>query len=666
MQARKTPGKRVLCYKPLGPVKSYRDGYDDTLAVVPLSDGLSKEERLRRVVEACERIRVQEREATARSEEEELERKREWRQKLASVPVSSSPLSLESFPFAPSVESTHLGPLIPEETMRKYRNIANKAAAFHQANEQVEKKLKEAVHRMKMKQRKARRDRIGTEQSLSEEESKEVVEPSSPKSKFRLRRIQQEGSATTTMPSLFQLYQRALNDLFALLSDPVASYGPEGTFSSYEAFRDHCSELFKEAYHARKECSDMEERVFEEVKRLVAKKGQVVASSHPVVPGQKFNHTIDCEKLNKKKLKKAEHERSRKDKTSTVMLFHPKSNIAAGDGRIGIFSEEGLCWKFQEIVDEETEREEFISRQEMENGILEEEKSQLTRNSSIEGHSSLPYSSFIPSLDMPILNKYSRLSIKYRSSVSKEAEEVEEEKQEKQRRRKGKKGKLMKEEGNESEENHNKVLDGTLLNSRPSSNETSADILRHLFRSAEKRESWGYEILLFDCKSVKEAHRIVNKAKIKVAKQEVLRATNSFGRTLLHEASFSGHVFGLKFLIQECKVDLNLALPLLGGTTAMIEAIQGHQYLSLKILLDSGADFMKSDTEGNLPMHHACRLGDLVSVKILTAMPRSECSVSFISRNKRGRRPAELVEERNQAMLVHYLKSIGAFGSYKR
>eukprot|EP01031_Cornospumella_fuschlensis_P026232 gene26232-31690_t len=104
------------------------------------------------------------------------------------------------------------------------------------------------------------------------------------------------------------------------------------------------------------------------------------------------------------------------------------------------------------------------------------------------------------------------------------------------------------------------------------------------------------------------------------------------GRTLLHEASASGHYHIVRMLLMEYDIDVN-AVTVLGSLTALHLAVEKGYRRIVSMLLGHGADINATDDQGCIPIH-------MVN-KVSIAKVLLKYKVNLLHRNKRGQTPLE-------------------------
>lgn len=129
------------------------------------------------------------------------------------------------------------------------------------------------------------------------------------------------------------------------------------------------------------------------------------------------------------------------------------------------------------------------------------------------------------------------------------------------------------------------------------------------------------------------------------------------GATVLQQACWDGDTQRVNELLEE-GVDVNLASPASRMCTPLhICARAGHSHL-VETLVSAGADIYAKNTDGDLPLHVACRRGNLVSVKALLAADNK--FKSLVKKNVKGRRPRDLVPPSAPSYLLDVLEEYKA------
>jgi len=587
----------------------------------PISENMTeeevaKEEMMNKIRNECEEIRAQERQTKEREDREKEELQRMWRKKLRKGCVADEGFMTKSKSYEvvkDVVETVATRMIFQEGTVllqqREEENNELKTYIQNLGNEiREEEKMKfrqrmEDIHNETDPNRPTSEMKKARVSSSSSYSSKNPSSSSPPRSRSSITRKSISRIGFKRGIDYNMMYHLKQNKLFDLISDISSSI-------------DEIREVFKECVDAYDSCYFNEEMVFETLKGLVGKDAQLIASPHPLHAGHKWAHQVTL-----------------KSNRMTCVAFHPLTNMCAGKGKMGLFHQQTRFGKYSHPTRRSS------GRPEDDIGELEEEKDEEEVFDPL------------PTLHNPIILPYHDLTFRYMSTPldipptddSDERKELITKELEKVENRWG----------------------NSLIPYFPYKTESSQDILNDLFAGAEDMQSWGYEALVFPCKTDQDAIKYISVAKRRVSKGQVLRATDSSGRTMIHLACYFGHLDAVRFLVEECQMDLDISIKHYGGATPLIEAVRGGNPEVVQYLLDCKADYMVGDSMLNLPLHHACRLGDISVVRVLTSVPRTACSMSFIARNLKGMRPSGLVPI-NNAVLSTYLRSIGADGSCRR
>jgi len=166
--------------------------------------------------------------------------------------------------------------------------------------------------------------------------------------------------------------------------------------------------------------------------------------------------------------------------------------------------------------------------------------------------------------------------------------------------------------------------------------------------------------LLIPCASFQEAQRLV-RGMISDHIKSTLKAragtlTACHGIPALNIAAFSGNRSVVKNLIAN-GADPNMP-DNYNSSTALHEAVLGKQMQTIELLISKGAIQTVRNSLGQTPLHIACLLGDIASIKALCRSPFAKKASQIVDKN--GKRPNEVCKgSYSRSVLEEIMKNSG-------
>uniref|UniRef100_A0A6P7GEX0 Uncharacterized protein LOC114338418 n=1 Tax=Diabrotica virgifera virgifera TaxID=50390 RepID=A0A6P7GEX0_DIAVI len=134
-----------------------------------------------------------------------------------------------------------------------------------------------------------------------------------------------------------------------------------------------------------------------------------------------------------------------------------------------------------------------------------------------------------------------------------------------------------------------------------------------------------------------------------------LGISNNQKQTLVHKAAESGDLKALQYLVEDCKMDVNV-YDVHGNLPVHMIDMRYHSISILKYLKDKGANLSISNIHKHTLIHKAAQSGDLEVLQYLVENCKMDVNVSDVD----GNVPAHFAAKSNKVEILRYLKTIGS------